>query len=139
MDAPHLAARVGIAVTILGVAVAVLVWAPWASSERVSKWEPTVRALCDATTSVERGQLPAARVAFHNRVHAPLHRLAADVAERDRSVAAGLLEAKEEVEAVIDAPQKTDLSSKLRRLAAQTRSAARILDEPVRVSCGAGQ
>ncbi|HJT96120.1 MAG TPA: hypothetical protein VJ777_29925, partial [Mycobacterium sp.] len=70
---------------------------------------------------------------------APLHRLAADVAERDRSVAAGLLEAKEEVEAVIDAPQKTDLSSKLRRLAAQTRSAARILDEPVRVSCGAGQ
>ena len=126
-------------VSVLIALVGVLLWAPWSASETASKWDPTVTALCDATQRAKQGQFPAARVAFHDRVHAALHELAADVAERHRSVAARLLEAKEQVEAVIDAPQSPDLSGRLRRLTAQTRAAATILGEPVGVSCGAVQ
>lgn len=47
---------------------------------------------------IERGEVDLAREEFHDTVHQPLHDLAAETSDVDRTVAAALLEAKESIE-----------------------------------------
>lgn len=54
--------------------------------------------LCGVTASSQAGDADAARDAFFDRVHQPLHDLARDVAAKDRRVAAALHEAKQQAE-----------------------------------------
>lgn len=58
--------------------------------------------LCDASASADMGELDLARQAFYDTAHRPLHQLAAEVADVDRTLAARLLEAKESVESGLD-------------------------------------
>jgi len=55
-------------------------------------------ALCQSADAARQGDARRARVVFFDRVHDPLHELAAAAQERDRGAAARLLEAKERVE-----------------------------------------
>lgn len=74
--------------------------------------------LCQALA--QASQPDAAREIFFDRVHQPLHQLAADATDADRAVAAKLLEAKQAVERdLADAPQL--LPGDLDRLAEATR------------------
>lgn len=67
-------------------------------SPRSSPYEAPHRAACDAAAHARSGRLDDARRVFFDRVHDPLHALAAAVADHDRGAAAALLEAKETVE-----------------------------------------
>jgi hypothetical protein len=64
------------------------------------------------------GGLDEARQVFQDQSHAYLHQLAAELQEQDRSLAAELLEAKQQVERALqaggDAELLTDLISRLR-------------------------
>lgn len=63
-------------------------------------YQDVVFALCEAHDA----QPNEARALFADRVHGPLHELADRVAEQDRDAAARLLEAKQQVEFVLDDP-----------------------------------
>lgn len=54
--------------------------------------------VCQALKDTRAGRSAAARQAFVDRAHVPLHNLAAATARRDRQAAARLLEAKQRVE-----------------------------------------
>ncbi|MGE0309619.1 MAG: hypothetical protein AB7Q27_28105 [Acidimicrobiia bacterium] len=59
--------------------------------------------------------MPSARRIFHDQAHQPLHELAERATGQDRSVAARLLEAKQQVESIVDAPD-ADLEPSLAML-----------------------
>lgn len=60
--------------------------------------DPLVPALCDALAADD---VAATTEVFESRVHRPLHALADDLQDVDRSLAARLLEAKYDVETVV--------------------------------------
>ena len=77
------------------------------STARQRTATPSIEAygpLCEALRYARRGDLPSARQIFHDQAHQPLHELAERATEQDRSVAARLLEAKQRVEFIVDAP-----------------------------------
>jgi hypothetical protein len=61
--------------------------------------------LCEATAKAEMGDTAGGEEVFFDVVHQPLHDLADATAEVDRAAAARLLEAKQAVEAGLDAGQ----------------------------------
>ncbi len=87
------------------------------------RYGPAYAGLCAARSAAAAGSVPAARQAFFDRAHQPLHELASDAADADRAVAARLLEAKEAVEAGLSQPGPSFVSD-LDRLLAATASAA---------------
>ena len=80
--------------------------------------QAAVTGLCEAQSLASGGGLDQARQVFQDQSHAYLHQLAAELQERDRSLAAELLEAKQQVERALqargDAELLTDLISRLR-------------------------
>lgn len=64
--------------------------------------------LCDARAHASRSDVAGATAVFNADVHAFLHELAADLQETDRAAAAGLLEAKQRVEAALVEPARAN-------------------------------
>lgn len=83
--------------------------------------------LCDTVDAA--GQPDQARQLFFDEIHQPLHQLADETADADRTVAAQLLEAKQAVEAALDA-NTSSLGADLDRLADTTHAALVTLDRP---------
>lgn len=71
----------------------------------------------------------AARKVFYDTVHQPLHQLADDTAAEDRAAAAALLEAKQRVEAALDASDPS-LAAAVDDLVDATSRALATLDRP---------
>lgn len=61
-------------------------------------------ALCQALQAAQEGDGDLARQAFYDTAHRPLHDLAAEATDIDRTLAARLLEAKESVESALATP-----------------------------------
>jgi hypothetical protein len=64
--------------------------------------------LCDAQVLAFESNVPRAASVFDREAHAFLHELAADLEEVDRAAAAGLLEAKQRLEAILADPVRAD-------------------------------
>jgi hypothetical protein len=99
-----------------------------------SAWSATIAGLCAAAGEAGAGDADAARRTFFDESHDPLHRLADEATERDRVVAAVLLEAKEKVEAGFDAGSPS-LAGDLATLADAARAAVRVIEKPVPPPC----
>ena len=85
-----------------------------------------VTALCEARDDIGR-DAGATEAIFFDRAHDRLHDLARDAAELDRSVAARLLEAKQNVEADLDeAPSRRVLTDDFDALIDSTRRALEV-------------
>jgi len=88
----------------------------------VTQLRGVVEALCEADDEAAR-DAEASRRIFFDCAHDPLHDIAAAVEEVDRSSAARLLEAKQAVEADLEAMGAPELASDLGRLIVATRDA----------------
>lgn len=97
-----------------------------AATEPASSYQTAVDALCEAR---DAGAAEASDL-FFDRAHGPLHVLADDVADEDRKATATLLEAKQEVEASLDAGSDT-LHRDFERLIDATVSALSVADVEV--------
>ena len=64
--------------------------------------------LCDAQVLASESNVPRAASVFDREAHGFLHELAADLEEVDRAAAAGLLEAKQRLEAILADPVRAD-------------------------------
>ncbi len=106
--------------------------------EAGGRYEPVHAGLCAARSAAAAGSVPAAREAFFDRAHQPLHELASDAAARDRSVAARLLEAKEAVEAGLNQPGPSFVAD-LDRLLAATAAAVEAVGQARPRPCPQGR
>ncbi|HZA27503.1 MAG TPA: hypothetical protein VE915_07655 [Actinomycetota bacterium] len=75
--------------------------------------QAAVTGLCEAQSLASGGGLDEARQVFQDQSHAYLHQLAAELQERDRSLAAELLEAKQQVERALQAGADPELLADL--------------------------
>jgi hypothetical protein len=98
---------------------------------------PAQQGLCRALAQARAGRPDGARREFFDSAHAPLHQLAAEVAERDRPAAAHLLEAKAVVEGDLATPTPA-LAADLERLVAATAAAVKTTGAPS-VPCPKGK
>ena len=87
----------------------------------------SIEGVCAARDEAVR-DVEAAASTFSNEAHDGVHRLADDVAAKDRDLAAEILEAKQAVEAAMDASSGTRLESALDRLAEAGAKALVALD-----------
>jgi hypothetical protein len=92
----------------------------------VTQLRGVVEALCEAKDEAPRHP-EEARTTFFDRAHDSLHDIAAASGEVARSSAARLLEAKQAVEADLEAMGTPELASDLGRLIAATRDALKDL------------
>jgi hypothetical protein len=92
----------------------------------VTQLRGVVDALCEAKDQAAPDPEAARRI-FFDRAHDPLHDVAAAAEEVDRSSAARFLEAKQAVEADLQAMAAPELASDLGRLVAATRDALKDL------------
>lgn len=92
--------------------------------------------LCAVLRDAVRGDLQVARASFQDRVHGPLHDVAATAAKTDRAAAARLLEAKQRVEAAL-ATNSDSLAASLGALAPTVRVALVAAGEPEPPACPA--
>lgn len=91
-----------------------------------------VAGLCDARDAAGGGEVDRAEATFLDRSHDEMHRLAAEVAEADRTAAARLLEAKQLVESAFRSDEGAGrIAGLLEDLLAAARGAAAQLDEEV--------
>lgn len=68
------------------------------TTSRGTRPQVAVEGLCEGEALAGQGQLDQARTVFQDQSHAYLHELAGQLQERDRALAAQLLEAKQQVE-----------------------------------------
>lgn len=92
----------------------------------VTQLRGVVDALCEASDEAAADP-ESARGIFFDRAHDPLHDIAAAAEDVDRSSAARLLEAKQAVEANLEAMAAPGLASDLERLITATRDALKEL------------
>ena len=86
------------------------------------------RAVCEVARQARAGDVAAARTTFAGPVHDDLHRLADELSQADRAVAARLLEAKQRVEAGLEsAPGAPDLAASTDELVRATGDGLRSL------------
>ena len=97
----------------------------------------SIEGVCAARDEAVRDP-EAAAARFSNEAHDGIHRLAADVAPKDRDLAAGILEAKQAVEAAADASSASRLERALDRLAEAGASALVALDADPPACAGGG-
>jgi hypothetical protein len=90
--------------------------------------------LCEAIEIADGGDFSGAQRVFADRVHSPLHELAAAAATTDRRVAADLLEAKQAVEGIVGT-DAASLAALLVALAPTVRSAASVVGDPTPPAC----
>ena len=92
--------------------------------------ETAVPGLCRARSQAAHDPA-AAGITFYDRAHAQLHLLAPALAQRDRRLAAALLEAKQKVEADLAVrPPRPELPADLTRLLGATRAGLARLSLP---------
>ena len=115
-----------VVVLALGVGAGSL-WGGCSSDEKAVASPPFYRSLCEAQTRASGGDVQGAALLWVNRVHGPLHPLAADASKTDRAVAGRLLRAKEAVEAAWQA-KPAEAPGGLTELAEATRAAVRTVD-----------
>jgi hypothetical protein len=89
-----------IAVTLAGVACSEGQADPRPARER--RLQAASQGLCDALFLASQGRIRDAGSVFYAETHAYLHELAAELQETDPAAAAGLLEAKQRVERVLE-------------------------------------
>ena len=91
--------------------------------------------LCSAASTTRTGSALDARATFFNRSHGDLHLLAAELAEKDRAMAARLLTQKQAVEAGpwVDADARQ--AERLLALARTTRAGIVVLGQAAPKSC----
>ncbi len=94
--------------------------------------------LCNTSSAARSGDVGAARDAFFDQAHQPLHELAAETAARDRAASARLLEAKEAVEAGLSQASAT-LASELDGLVAAAGAAIGAVGEARPPPCPQGR
>jgi hypothetical protein len=75
--------------------------------------QAAVEGLCEAETLASGGLVGEARRVFQNQSHAYLHELAAQLQDRDRSLAAELLQAKQRVESSLQGGANPELVASL--------------------------
>lgn len=97
-----------------------------------------VQGLCQARAVAEAGDVAGASAVFQSRAHAELHSLADRLSSTDRAAAAGLLEAKQRLEAALADPTAASpavVADLISALEAEVARAAEALgqDRPV---CG---
>lgn len=123
----------GLLLGLLLIVVVVLVFSQGDDDERAEtggdRFGAVSAGVCLANGLARSGDPAEAERAFRNRAHQPIHVLAAAAAERDRSAAALLLEAKGRVEADL-AQRNGRLADDLGTLAAATRRAVAATGEP---------
>lgn len=93
---------------------------------------------CETLDLAGDGDVKGAERVFENRVHGPLHDLAAEVEDVDRDVTADLLVAKNDVEEALKSLEEGGLTNRLRSLGdAVSRSIASLGGRDVGCSDGA--
>lgn len=102
------------------------------SAARPAPYAGLYQGLCVARASAARPT--AARRAFFDRAHQPIHELAAVVAASDRATAGRLLEAKQSVERDL-AAEATALAGDLDRLLAAASRAIVVTGQPAPQPC----
>lgn len=95
-------------------------------AETEPRYQDAVEAMCEARSAEEEES----SALFFDRAHGPLHVLADEVATEDRAATAALLEAKQEVEASLEAGSETARED-LDRLIDATVAALSVLDVEV--------
>ena len=103
-------------------------------AETRGPYAPAHESLCECLREARDGQPAASQRVFFDAVHEPLHRLAAESAERDRAAAARLLEAKQAVERDF-AQGSPNLEGDLAVLSAATRAAIAAAGGPAPRPC----
>ena len=100
-----------------------------------SKYAGAHAGLCSAASTIRTGSALDARATFFNRAHGDLHVLAAELAEKDRAIAARLLTQKQAVEAGpwVDADARQ--AERLLALARTTRSSIVVLGQAAPKGC----
>lgn len=93
--------------------------------------------LCAAAAEVRTGSALDARATFLNRSHSDLHQLAAELAEKDRAVAARLLTQKQAVEAGPWVDADPAQAERLLALARTTRNGVGVLGQSQPERCAA--
>ncbi|MGH9014004.1 MAG: hypothetical protein ACRDZ1_08740 [Acidimicrobiia bacterium] len=101
------------------VAVLVLAGSPWHDEGR--RWDRVVAGLCEVAADAREGNFHDAQRVF-DRAHDELHVLAQEVGLKDPGVEVRLLEAKEDVQADLDAASRAS-EHDLRELVRAIRSA----------------
>ena len=96
----------------------------------------TYEALCQASEAARQGDAEAAERLFFDRAHQPLHQLAAEVSDVDRTVAARLHEAKAATEAAVNGDGDAEV---LARLTGATRAALEATGHPTPPPCRQGE
>lgn len=87
------------------------------ATDQESPYDELVGDLCESLSLATDGDVTGAQRVFEDRVHGPLHDLAADVQEVDRGAAADLLVAKNAVEQRFEAtPEQAGVTKDLRSL-----------------------
>jgi hypothetical protein len=123
---------------VVAIAVGILAVVAWnGGGDATSPAADTHAGLCEAMEVARNDDVEAARAAFYDRSHDGLHELAADANEVDPAAAAGLLEAKFRVEAMLDeSPDPAELTAALDTLADATAGAAEVVGEGDVNGCG---
>ncbi|HEV2071778.1 MAG TPA: hypothetical protein VGR26_18490 [Acidimicrobiales bacterium] len=104
--------------------------------QSTGRYGNTHQALCQASEAARRGDAEAAERVFFDRAHQPLHQLAAEVSDIDRTVAARLHEAKAATEAGLNGD---DNAEALARLTDATRASLEAIDHPTPPPCRQGE
>ena len=100
-----------------------------------STFTGTHAGLCSAAAQIRTGSALEARATFLNRSHGDLHLLAADLAEKDRAVAARLLTQKQAVEAGPWVDADAAQADRLLTLARTTKAGIGVLGQTEPESC----
>ncbi|MBW3548955.1 MAG: hypothetical protein KY452_12610 [Actinobacteria bacterium] len=104
--------------------------------QSTGRYGSTYEALCQASEAARQGDAEAAERVFFDRAHQPLHQLAAEVSDIDRTVAARLHEAKAATEAGLNGD---DNAEALARLTDATRASLEAIDHPTPPPCRQGE
>lgn len=113
---------IALVVAVVGVVLVAVIATRPGSPRAVSAHERAYRDTCGSVADAEAGDPDGAARRFADRVHGPLHTLAAAAADVDRATAARLLEAKGTAEDAVD-PPGAGTSPALTALAAAVRDA----------------
>ena len=100
-----------------------------------SKFAVAHAGLCSAADQIRDGSALDARATFFNRSHGELHRLAAELAEKDRAVAARLLTQKQAVEVGPWVDGDAGQARRLSALATTTRAGIGVLGDAEPARC----
>lgn len=109
-----------------------------ASEAQVAEFRAAVDGLCQTASSLGQNKVSEALQVFGDQTHGYLHELADDLAKRDRTVAAKLLETKQSVEQALRDPSfygRPEIARRFRELHNTLLRAAKVMGLP-QVGCG---